>query len=157
MIEDAARVTLALGFQYLWVDQYCIDQQNAQDLQFQIGQMDRIYQCAEITIIAAAGENSDDGLPGISVKRESRQASVTIDSVDVVSLIANPWKEVLDSTWNSRGWTYQEGRLSRRRLFFTPTQTIFDCMTEWNAESATSQPKIVQGRRDPYIRQSLDL
>lgn len=155
-IKDAVTVTLLLGFQYLWIDRYCINQRSQQDMEIQLGQMDRIYQNAEITIIAAAGETADHGLAGISVKRKSSQASVTVDGVRVVSLIANPWEEVRNSTWYTRGWTYQEGLFSRRRLFLMPTQAIFDCFTEWNAESATMQPKLVEGKTDPHISQPID-
>jgi hypothetical protein len=30
-----------------------------------------------------------------------------------------------DSQWNTRGWTYQEALLSRRRLVFSDTNTYF--------------------------------
>lgn len=54
-IEDVITVTLDLQFQYLWVDMYCIKQNDMLDFHTQIQQMDRIYRGAEITIIAAAG------------------------------------------------------------------------------------------------------
>ncbi|KFZ23426.1 hypothetical protein V502_02116 [Pseudogymnoascus sp. VKM F-4520 (FW-2644)] len=62
-IKDAITVTLKLGFRYLWVDRYCIGRRPG-ELQAQILKMDLIYQNAQITIIACAGENPDYGLPG---------------------------------------------------------------------------------------------
>jgi hypothetical protein len=56
-IEDAITVTRNLGFQYLWIDRYCIDQQNEKEASAQIRQMDLVYKNAEITIIAAAGKD----------------------------------------------------------------------------------------------------
>jgi hypothetical protein len=31
------------------------------------------------------------------------------------------------ASWFERGWTYQEGVLSRRRLMFTENQVCFQC------------------------------
>lgn len=39
----------------------------------------------------------------------------------------NTKHEIAKSTWNMRGWTYQEGLLSRRCLVFTNTQSYFKC------------------------------
>lgn len=40
-------------YRYLWVDRYCIDQDDVAEKKEQIAQMDRIYRGAELTIIAA--------------------------------------------------------------------------------------------------------
>lgn len=54
-IEDAIKVTEEMGYRYLWVDRYCIDQkEEAQKLDL-IAKMDIIYRAADLTIIAAAG------------------------------------------------------------------------------------------------------
>lgn len=42
-VADAIQATLALGYQYLWVDRYCIDQNDDDDKALHIGQMDLIY------------------------------------------------------------------------------------------------------------------
>ena len=62
-IRDAVEVTKQLGEQYLWVDRLCIDQSNLQEKQFLISKMNAIYEGAEFTIVAAAGDAST-GLPG---------------------------------------------------------------------------------------------
>jgi hypothetical protein len=36
------RVTLQLGFRYIWVDQLCIDQRDTEDMSCQLGQMNTI-------------------------------------------------------------------------------------------------------------------
>lgn len=59
-IRDIMTVTKNLGLQYLWIDRFCIDQNNPEEKHDQIRQMDVIYARAKITIIAAAGE--DGGL-----------------------------------------------------------------------------------------------
>jgi hypothetical protein len=42
VIRDAMRVTLQLGFRYIWVDQLCIDQRDTEDMSCQLGQMNTI-------------------------------------------------------------------------------------------------------------------
>lgn len=65
-VGDAIKVTPSLGYRYLWVDKYCIDQADPQDLQKQLLQMGRIYACADATIVASAGNDANFGLPGVS-------------------------------------------------------------------------------------------
>jgi hypothetical protein len=45
----------------------------------------------------------------------------------LVSLLGNPRLEIEASKWATRGWTYQEALLSRRRLVFTRSQVYFQC------------------------------
>ena len=66
VIEDAITVTKELGFRYLWIDRYCISQIDASERRHQIARMDQIYADAVLTIVAAAGEGPDYGLPGVS-------------------------------------------------------------------------------------------
>lgn len=98
-----------------------------------ISQMDQIYANASITIIAAADGDTDMGLCGVSMPRQPQQR---IDIQDV-SLLELPLvhKDLTSSKWATRGWTYQEGYLSTRRLIFTNTQILFLCNGMHAAES----------------------
>ena len=42
-IQDAMTVTKRLGYRYLWVDRYCIDQENEQEKADEVEKMDLIY------------------------------------------------------------------------------------------------------------------
>ncbi|OTA64713.1 hypothetical protein K449DRAFT_327806, partial [Hypoxylon sp. EC38] len=53
-IRDAIKVTVKIGYRYLWVDRYCIDQDHSAEKHTEIQQMGRIYNGASLTIIAAA-------------------------------------------------------------------------------------------------------
>jgi Heterokaryon incompatibility protein (HET) len=64
VISDGMIVTKTLGLQYLWVDKFCIDQENPNEKHDQISRMDAVYKRTEITIIAAAGDDENRGLPG---------------------------------------------------------------------------------------------
>ncbi|KAF2244106.1 HET-domain-containing protein [Trematosphaeria pertusa] len=126
-VEGAIAVALALEIPYLWVDRYCINQNDADEKHSLIRDMDKVYQGAEVTIIASAGDNPHHGLPGIRQTTRRPQHMVKIGSYFFISS-EDLGKQVRDSTWNSRGWTYQEMLLSRRRLVFTESQMYFQCM-----------------------------
>lgn len=128
-VEDAIKVTKDLGYRYLWIDQFCINQQVQK--QNQIEKMGAIYRGADLTIIASAGQDSNHGLPGVGTTRRKEQLLVELDSWTVLWTGPDPMKETDNSTWWRRGWTFQEGVLSRRRLFFTDRQSWFECGNAW--------------------------
>lgn len=126
VINDAINVSLALGFQYLWVDKYCIDQKNLATKHKQIFHMDAVYRHASLTIIAAAGSDENTSLPGVSQDRVTKQTLIQTDEVTILSTLPSV-HQIVDSKWASRAWTFQEAILSRRRLVFTDDQLHFEC------------------------------
>jgi hypothetical protein len=129
VIGDAIKASLALGFQFLWVDKYCIDQKNQATKHKQIFHMDAVYKHASLTIIAAAGTDESTGLPGVTQDRPTRQTSIQTDEVSILSTLPSPVHQIVNSKWASRAWTFQEAILSRRRLVFTDDQLYFECDT----------------------------
>jgi hypothetical protein len=127
VIEDAITVTKELGFRYLWIDRYCISQIDASERRHQIAKMDQIYADAVLTIVAAAGEGPDYGLPGVSKTFRRTQPCVIVGNHHLVSSLRSPRDVVMSSKWASRGWTFQEAMLSQRTLFFTDDQISFEC------------------------------
>jgi hypothetical protein len=142
-IEDAITVTQKLGFRYLWVDRYCInqqpdDEQGDKEKAYQVGKMDLIYMNAELTIIAAAGSDSNYGLPGVGhQKRKSRYLTTCtrIGKHFLITTADTPTTSIYRTEWNTRGWTFQEALLSRRRLVFTEEQMYFECHGMYCCES----------------------
>lgn len=132
-IEDAISVSLALRFEYLWVDKYCINQHGPEKA-IEIGRMDEIYQGAEVVIIDVAGKDPNLGLAGVG-RRRNRQPQVSAGGHTSVSLFGHPINNVRSSKLASRGWTYQEAVLARRRLFFTEDQVYFECHVESHMET----------------------
>ncbi|KAK8133643.1 tol protein, partial [Apiospora sp. TS-2023a] len=118
-------VTLGLKYRYLWVDRYCIDQDSTYKEHI-INRMDQVYKHARVVIIAATGNGADDGLPGISVRRD-QLLEFTMGSFTFRQMPPYGLDHLRKTKWATRGWTYQEGYLSYRRLFFSNTQTIFAC------------------------------
>ncbi|PTD04100.1 hypothetical protein FCULG_00000019 [Fusarium culmorum] len=128
-IRDAMAVTKKMGFQYLWVDRYCIpqDESKSKEKADHIKQIDRIYRQAELTMVAAAGQGPEHGLPGIGSTPRIPQPSVQVGKHTLISTMTTPRFMIYSSPWYSRGWTYQEGICSRRRFLFTDEQVFFEC------------------------------
>ena len=126
-IEDAITVTQNLGLRYIWIDRYCINQKQKGHAYLHMSQMDLIYQNAIVTIVAAAGKNPSYGLPGVSRRERRPQLRARIRSTVFINHWPNTQSLVADSYWASRGWTFQEALLSRRRLVFTDEQVYFEC------------------------------
>jgi hypothetical protein len=127
VIEDSITVTLGLGMRYLWADKICIDQSDENEKRHQICQMDLIYAHSALTVIAAAGNGPDHGLPGINGTRRIEQQRVTAQNQTLISTLPSGQYSVRKSKWQTRGWTFQEGILSTTRLFFTDNQVLFEC------------------------------
>ncbi|KAK3392392.1 heterokaryon incompatibility protein-domain-containing protein [Sordaria brevicollis] len=134
VIRDAITVVTELGYRYLWVDRYCIPQNNSQAKQEQIKSMGRIYSCSALTIIAAAGDGPDYGLPGVSSRHRTTQLTVEVAEGISLALYEKPTSLIGTSKWMTRGWTYQEGVLSRRRLLFTDQLIYFQCCEMYGDE-----------------------
>ncbi|KEY74507.1 hypothetical protein S7711_10023 [Stachybotrys chartarum IBT 7711] len=89
--------------------------------------MDQIYHGADLTIVAAAGDNANFGLPGVGTTKRKKQQVVELERCTILSTGPDPVYETKQSSWASRGWTFQEASLSRRRLIFTEHQSWFEC------------------------------
>jgi len=106
-VRDAVTITKELGYRYLWVDQYCIDQQNGTHKEEQIRNMDKIYQGADMTLVAASGNSKHAGISGVSLKRKSRHEIWELgDRVVYKSTFTDPVGTVhYSSAWWKRAWT----------------------------------------------------
>jgi hypothetical protein len=122
-IADAMVVVRSLGMKYLWVDRYCILEED--DKMLQIRNMNLIYGNALCTIVALEGVNADAGLPGISYARTNQRHWHTKMGTYSAAFPLN--EEIENSRWVQRGWTYQELFLSRRCILFNQSQALFAC------------------------------
>jgi len=134
-IEDALKVSKSLGLRYIWIDRYCIDQDNTVEKQIQIQQMDLIYENAYVTIIAAAGTDPSFGLPGVGATPRTPHASAWIGGRCLVATLPDPRTLIKASKWMHRAWTYQESFFSTRRIVFTEQQVYYECRTGFAFES----------------------
>ncbi|KAH9207825.1 heterokaryon incompatibility protein-domain-containing protein, partial [Leptodontidium sp. 2 PMI_412] len=127
IVQDAIIVTKELGLKYLWIDKYCINQKDQNVKSEQIGKMDLIYSSAEFTIVAAAGSDENHGLPGVNTHIRKALYGGDLGGLRRVTSQTQLYRSIKESKWWTRGWTYQEAMLSRRRIVFTETELYFEC------------------------------
>jgi hypothetical protein len=128
VIEDAITLTKACGERYLWVDKLCIIQDDAERKHNQIMQMDTIFSSAALTIVAFSGRDVNCPLPGL--RPNSRPPIRLVGCGGNNRLILDPKspKAIIESAfYETRGWTYQERILSRRCLYLSDSQALFQC------------------------------
>ncbi|CZR67476.1 uncharacterized protein PAC_17375 [Phialocephala subalpina] len=122
---DAIQVTRMIGYKYLWIDAFCIIQDDEADKSRELLKMGEIYRHALFTIYAKGSSSSQSGLFSrkescISQARRM-QVCATIPLVDqgtetAEATLAGAFdgKDYLEE----RGWVLQESVLSSRRLAF---------------------------------------
>lgn len=139
-IRDAMKVTLRLGYKYIWVDQLCINQDGTHRLQ-QIQRMNRIYQNADLTVVAAAGDNSDFGIPGVQDRSRLARSCFKIGDLQFAETVPAPWTLLFSTTYRSRAWIFQEEKLSHRLLVFTERAAWFSCYLTTAEEGFETQSR----------------
>lgn len=172
-VHDAMHVVRELGLQFLWVDQYCIDDNDAAGRKHHtISNMDAVYRRAALTIVAASGTHSDHGLPGSRrIHRRlgtyslwenggrSESRDVTVSRIEnggneAYVYIDEAHSELSELVWSTRGWTYQEGLLSQHRLVFTEMQASFQCQHSNNSNRVARAGDVFY-RIEEYTRRHL--
>lgn len=134
-ILHAMLLTARLGKRYIWVDALCIIQDDNEHKHSELSNMSSIFANASVTIIAANGENSNTGLPGLLHISEPR--SFNLESFRIKKdLTVYYCRALAISTaihWASRGWTFQESLFSKRQFLF------HDGFVEWRCREHNSQ------------------
>ncbi|PSN75074.1 HET-domain-containing protein, partial [Corynespora cassiicola Philippines] len=151
VISDAILVAKSLHMRYLWVDKLCIDQSSELEKHHQISQMDEVYRKAELCIIAAAGDKTT-GLPGVGILPRKWQPATTLNNIDIIFTMKHPHHSIRTSKWSTRGWTYQEAILSRRRLVFTENRLYFECNAMHCCESLQEDLDLIHGKEKHQYR-----
>ena len=148
-IWDALGVVTLLGERYLWVDALCIIQDDERTKHTELAKMSAIYANASLTICAIQGENADSGLRGFRDFSEPRKLPQTVHylnrGVKVIRSPLNPRTLELrtgESSWEGRGWTYQEEFFSRRRLIFDSDTIRWECTAAIWREHVEPSPHI---------------
>ncbi|KAK3500481.1 heterokaryon incompatibility protein-domain-containing protein [Neurospora crassa] len=146
-ISDAIHLTEQLGLQYLWVDALCIIQNSDDDKVMQLGNIANVYAHSLFTIMAAAGDDSNFGLPGIRTPRDTVQEVVPViapsqnnPGLSLITALSpthqsheHPTRKTI---WASRGWTLQERALSRRAIVIMKSHVLWSCSRSHYSEES---------------------
>jgi hypothetical protein len=140
VVRDTMKLVKEIGERYVWADTLCIVQDDLEGKTDAIRNMDIVYGHALLTIIAASGQNADEGLPGVGT--EVRPLLGLRRAIKGFPLI---WRgpELSDmarySRYEDRAWTMQEKLLSRRCLYISRHQAYFHCCSDYNCEDYHSK------------------
>jgi Heterokaryon incompatibility protein (HET) len=155
--RDAVQVTNGLGFRYLWIDALCIIQDLKDDLQEEIGSMDKIYRNSTLTLFAAGGDNANAGL---SVSRDPRWVKPCKVNLKTTAghqrsegslYVTLSGADNEDSPLYERGWVLQEQILSTRGLVFGRWEMSWRCIC---VEASEKSPDYCSGQEIEEVRTS---
>ncbi|CAN9434162.1 unnamed protein product [Alternaria sp. RS040] len=132
-IHDAILVTRQLKLEYLWVDSMCIIQDSDEDKDALIGQMHKIFACAQVTIAASKASRCTEGFlaprPTVPQFYAAIQGPLEIDNGilrRVVLIPSSNLKRRVEPLVR-RAWSLQETLLSRRILSYGSQQLRWYC------------------------------
>ena len=136
-IQHAISLTAAIDEQFLWVDSLCINHEDRTATSEQINLMTAIYAGAIFTIIAADGDRSSgiNGLEDISQPRELNQKVFPIGEERLIVRNTGIFSLERFHNYHSRSWTYQEFKMSPRKLLFMEGEAHWQCnCSVWHEE-----------------------
>ncbi|KAG6327005.1 hypothetical protein ID866_12084, partial [Astraeus odoratus] len=149
-IRDTIHLIQRLGERYLWIDALCIIQDSQEDKAAQIHIMDLLYSKAVFTVFASSGDSARAGLSGLSGgTRAATQHVQVIQGLRLAIPLPSVLEAITKTTWSTRGWTFQELVLSRRRLFFTNDQVYFECIKDVWCEDIVAESKTMRYSSTP--------
>lgn len=126
--KDAVDCTRALNIRYVWIDSLCIIQGKDGDFNEEAERMEDVFSGAYCVLAASRASGQCDGFLGsrpwreyITFQRGDEKPFYICKPIDDFS------HHVLEGTLNRRGWVLQERALARRTIFFTESQTYFEC------------------------------
>ncbi|KAI1429858.1 HET-domain-containing protein [Xylaria sp. FL1777] len=146
-IQDAMQATKGIGIRYLWVDALCIIQDEGYSEKLpHIKQMNRIYETAELVIVAMSGVDAGSGLPGVRPwTRDVEQHIEQITPQLRLGLRTEYGNDSIGCVYSTRGWTFQETGFARRELVFTGGQAVFVCRysNNWSEDRVVEDANVV--------------
>lgn len=136
IIRRAMALTTLIGERWLWVDALCVPCGDFDATARQINMMGAIFGMAVVTIISADG-NSENGLQGIEGASPSRKLDQRVIPFGRERIVIRNRHYFLEDgcIYNTRAWTYQEYKMSPRRIWFKDQIVSWECQcSSWDEE-----------------------
>lgn len=144
-LQDAVKTTIALNFEYLWIDCPCILQGNKKDWLEEGSKMTDVYANAALMISASDSADCQDGflVPRTPTQREGIVLPCPDESGNIGHLhICAPgtlFGEIVGrGPVAQRAWCLQERQLSRQVLHICREEVFFECVRCLRHESERS-------------------
>jgi hypothetical protein len=161
--QDAISVCHCLGLRFLWIDSFCIIQDDKEDWEIESSKMAEVYGNAEVVISAALSSNGDGGcfstrsMPSGESTDHHHAVGTTQFSPELRSALGadgetfkyyvrlngphnhftrTPMKSDLShlDPLFQRTWAYQERALARRVVHFTKYELVWECRESQKCE-----------------------
>ncbi|KAH8788006.1 hypothetical protein F5883DRAFT_531251 [Diaporthe sp. PMI_573] len=147
LFQDAISATRGLGLQYLWIDSICIIQGDDGDFEQEAEKMENVFSYAFCVIAASSAHGQNDGF--LTPHERPRQCLIFrpqgLPAIYLSRFMDDFEKDVLDAPLNKRGWVFQERALARRTIYFTDSQTYWECGRGVRCETLTKMDNEVAG------------
>jgi hypothetical protein len=111
--------------------------------------MDSIYGNSLFTIIAISSRDANTGLPGVRPNTRPLRYSSIDEKHALIATTDHLGSVLVNSTYETRGWTFQERLLSPRCLYVSDWQYFFSCLTETCCENGLPDESL-QEDYDPH-------
>ncbi|EUC31451.1 hypothetical protein COCCADRAFT_101251, partial [Bipolaris zeicola 26-R-13] len=127
-IKDSILLVRTLGIRYLWVDRFCIVQDDDIAKPHQLNSMAAIYSNAYFTIAATEGPDSDYGLRGLGKQRLRKSPFDVFEFGPNCRMVAaSPIRKIAREVYHTRSWTFQEWTFSSRMIVFHEQTVTWIC------------------------------
>lgn len=164
LVRDAiaAVVKLDIDIRFIWIDCYCIIQDDPGDWEVQAANMGRIYEDALLTISATVSEEGRAIFSTIPSEFEASQITeIGGEPVYIRKPFPHPCaidvsgQEQLNGLSLTRAWVFQERLLSNRFIHFTSSEIFWECRESTWCECESGKSKW-KGHRNVGPRTILD-
>ncbi|KAI0474849.1 heterokaryon incompatibility protein-domain-containing protein [Xylaria cf. heliscus] len=154
IFQDAIQVCLRMKIDYIWIDSLCILQDDDEDWELESAKMCDYYENAIFTI--SASSSRDGSVPFLRQRPENcrpqyfQYLESSGRSINIISQRTARVGGYLSTTrqaiedgdvLTTRAWTFQEGLLSKRVIYYTGAKLVWACRTT----------KMAEDRRKPSI------
>lgn len=131
-LHEAVQISHKMGFEWIWIDSLCIQQDDIDDWSRESSLMGKVYGNSAFTICADSTSSTDDGI----FKQRAVVQSHTFgpQSSYRFQTVGQPWGDITEQALYRRGWAFQERLLSTRNLHFFESQMSWECNTTMHME-----------------------
>ncbi|KAL4899789.1 hypothetical protein BDW74DRAFT_107689 [Aspergillus multicolor] len=140
LLELATSRAMELGYEYIWIDQFCIDQGNKKEKNAEIKRMRAYYKDATQVLVL---------LPDVtSLARFDVVSANQLIQVDAaLNASRNVLKEFASCRWLKRVWTFQEAWVARQCVLCTREQildgTVLDALSGLLKYETVNRPRLM--------------
>lgn len=134
LVKDAIEAAFRLDLRFIWIDCYCIIQDDMKDWEMAAAQMASIYEDAFLTISATESEGGSSMFSTIGEPYAGTQVTeVKGEPVFLRNQLRHPCeikrskRVFLEGPLLKRGWVFQERLLSNRVIHFMQDEMFWEC------------------------------